>query len=131
MEIKKSCHHNFKSEKITKTISIAKQEILIKDAPAKICRDCGEVAINGKYILDLEKKLLARGQKNNKSFRCDDCDGMAVFAVFDFTIKRHGQEFHFEKVFGHLCQKCSNGYIHGLSAKEMELEIEEKMKDSK
>lgn len=42
------------------TIPIGGTEILIEDAPARICQDCGETYLNGKYLLELEKKVLRR-----------------------------------------------------------------------
>lgn len=55
----KNCNcENCKSEKITKEIPIAGTRILVKDAPARVCQDCGAIYFDGRYILELEKKLL-------------------------------------------------------------------------
>jgi hypothetical protein len=34
--------------------------IEVRDAPALVCDDCGEIQFDGKYILDLEKKIQRR-----------------------------------------------------------------------
>lgn len=44
--------------KVTDIIPIAGMMIEVIDAPALVCEECGEVQFDGKYILDLEKKLL-------------------------------------------------------------------------
>ena len=85
--------------------------------------------------LGLEKKLLAIIGKDRlekyKSTYCDECDGMAEPALFDFTRKRLGKEYHFEKIYGLVCQKCGNKYLDALSVIEMEREIKKKLKDAK
>lgn len=43
--------------KVSKTIRIANQSVDIQDAPARICDDCGEIHFEGRFLLDLEKKL--------------------------------------------------------------------------
>ncbi|CAN5488231.1 hypothetical protein BH10ACI1_BH10ACI1_06870 [soil metagenome] len=48
---------NQKREKITKEIPLAGTKVLVKDAPARVCQDCGEIYFDGKYLLELEKKL--------------------------------------------------------------------------
>ncbi len=48
----------WKKGKVTTTLRIAGQSVLVQDAPAVICQKCGQFAINGKYTLELEKKLL-------------------------------------------------------------------------
>jgi YgiT-type zinc finger domain-containing protein len=48
---------NQKPAKVTKIIRIAKQEVNVEDAPAFICQDCGEVYFDGKYILDLGRRV--------------------------------------------------------------------------
>jgi YgiT-type zinc finger domain-containing protein len=53
---------NQKAANITKTIRLAGQEVKVEDAPAHVCQECGEIYFDGKYILDLGKKI--RLQKN-------------------------------------------------------------------
>ena len=48
--------------KVTDIIPIAGIMVEVKDAPALVCENCGEIQYDGKFILDLEKKLL-RQQK--------------------------------------------------------------------
>ena len=48
---------NQKREKVTMEIPIAGTKVLVKDAPARVCQDCGEIYFDGKYLLELEKKL--------------------------------------------------------------------------
>jgi YgiT-type zinc finger domain-containing protein len=64
MESNKSCNHeNLVKQKVTDTIRIAGQTVEVKDAPARVCQDCGEVHFEGRFILDLEKKLIAARAK--------------------------------------------------------------------
>lgn len=39
-------------------IPLAGTKVLVKDAPARVCQDCGEIYFDGPYIVELEKKLL-------------------------------------------------------------------------
>ena len=54
---------NQKPEKVTKVIKIGGQSVLVEDAPARICRDCGEIYFEGRFLLDLEKQLLETREK--------------------------------------------------------------------
>ena len=47
----------FTREKITKEIPIAGTKVLVQDAPADVCVKCGSTYIDGKYLLELEKKV--------------------------------------------------------------------------
>ena len=49
-----------KLEKVTKFIRIARRRVLVKDAPARVCQDCGEIHFEGRYLLNLEKELEKR-----------------------------------------------------------------------
>jgi YgiT-type zinc finger domain-containing protein len=49
-----------KCEKVTRNIRIAGVNILVKDIPARVCRDCGEVHFEGRFLLDLEEELSER-----------------------------------------------------------------------
>lgn len=51
-----------KREKVTQVIRIAKQDVLIENAPARVCQDCGEIYLEGRFILNLEGKLLSEQQ---------------------------------------------------------------------
>jgi YgiT-type zinc finger domain-containing protein len=51
-----SCR-NTKPEKITKEISIGTEKVLVQDAPARVCLDCGEIYFDGKYIMELTRKV--------------------------------------------------------------------------
>jgi YgiT-type zinc finger domain-containing protein len=46
---------NQKREKITKKIPIGGTIVLVENAPARVCQDCGEIYFDGKYLLELEK----------------------------------------------------------------------------
>lgn len=48
---------NLVKRKVTAVIPIAGILIEVKNAPALVCEDCGEIQFDGKYILGLEKKL--------------------------------------------------------------------------
>jgi YgiT-type zinc finger domain-containing protein len=64
MKSNKSCsHENLIKQKVTDTLPIAGQMVKVKDAPALVCQDCGEVHFEGRFLLDLEKKLIAAREK--------------------------------------------------------------------
>lgn len=64
MKSNKSCNcENLVEQKVTDTIPIAGQMVKVKDAPALVCEDCGEVHFDGRFILDLEKKLVTAREK--------------------------------------------------------------------
>lgn len=44
--------------KVTELIPLAGQIVKVVDAPARVCLDCGEIHFEGRFILDLEEKLL-------------------------------------------------------------------------
>lgn len=56
---------NQEKTKVTKKIRLANREILVEDAPAYVCQDCGEIYFEGQFISNLEKKLR---KENKKSF---------------------------------------------------------------
>jgi YgiT-type zinc finger domain-containing protein len=61
MKSKNNCNcENLVKRKVTDTLPIAGQMVKVKDAPARVCADCGEVQFEGRFILDLEKELLKR-----------------------------------------------------------------------
>jgi YgiT-type zinc finger domain-containing protein len=63
MKSNKNCNcENFVKRKITDTLPIAGQMVKVVDAPARVCKDCGEVYFEGRFLLDLEKQLTA-GEK--------------------------------------------------------------------
>jgi YgiT-type zinc finger domain-containing protein len=43
---------------VTDTLPIAGRMVKVENAPARVCQDCGEVHFEGRFLLDLEKKLL-------------------------------------------------------------------------
>jgi YgiT-type zinc finger domain-containing protein len=49
-----------KETKVSQFIRIAGQEIFVENIPARVCNECGEVHLEGRFILDLETKLLKR-----------------------------------------------------------------------
>ena len=51
---------NMKREKVTQVIRIAGQDILVENAPARVCQDCGEIHFEGRYLLNLEKDIERR-----------------------------------------------------------------------
>jgi YgiT-type zinc finger domain-containing protein len=51
---------NQKRETVTKKIPIGGTIVLVENAPARVCQDCGEIYFDGKYLLELEKKLAQR-----------------------------------------------------------------------
>ncbi len=57
-----NCENTVK-RKVTDTIPIAGQMVKVTDAPARVCADCGEIYFEGRFILDLEKKLFKREKK--------------------------------------------------------------------
>ncbi len=64
MKSNKSCNcENLVEQKVTDTIPIAGQMVKVKDAPARVCQDCGEVHFEGRFLLDLEKKLVTAREK--------------------------------------------------------------------
>lgn len=54
---------NLVKRKVTEIIPLAGQAVKVVDAPARVCLDCGEIHFDGKFILDLEKKLLRRAKQ--------------------------------------------------------------------
>jgi YgiT-type zinc finger domain-containing protein len=61
MKLNNNCNcENLVKRKVTDTIPIAGQMVKVTDAPARVCADCGEIHFEGRFILDLEKKLLKR-----------------------------------------------------------------------
>jgi YgiT-type zinc finger domain-containing protein len=61
MKSNNNCNcENLVERKVTDTIPIAGQMVKVKDAPARVCADCGEIHFEGRFLLDLEKKLLKR-----------------------------------------------------------------------
>jgi YgiT-type zinc finger domain-containing protein len=58
MKSNNNCNcENLVKRKVTDTIPIAGQMVKVTDAPARVCADCGEIHFEGRFILDLEKKL--------------------------------------------------------------------------
>jgi YgiT-type zinc finger domain-containing protein len=51
-----SCR-NTKPAKVTKEIRVAGTTVLVQDAPVNICQTCGEIYFDGKYIMELSKKI--------------------------------------------------------------------------
>ncbi len=49
--------------KVDDIIPIAGIMIEVRAAPALVCQDCGEIQFDGKYILDLEKKVRQQQQQ--------------------------------------------------------------------
>ncbi len=59
MKSSTNCNHeNMKREKVTQFIRIAGQDVLVENAPARVCQDCGEIHFEGRFLLNVEKKLL-------------------------------------------------------------------------
>ncbi len=59
--MKKNCGcENLKREKVTTKIPLGGTKVLVQDAPARVCQDCGEIYFDGKYIVALEKKVLKK-----------------------------------------------------------------------
>jgi YgiT-type zinc finger domain-containing protein len=54
------CDGLMESRKVTKKIPIGKEEILLEDVDAKVCRKCGEIYLDGKMILALESEVKER-----------------------------------------------------------------------
>ena len=54
------CGGVMESRKVTKKIPIGKEEILLEDVEAKVCRKCGEIYFDGKMILALESEIKKR-----------------------------------------------------------------------
>jgi YgiT-type zinc finger domain-containing protein len=50
-------HENMKREKVSDTIPLVGRMVELKDAPALVCENCGEIHYEGRYLLDLEKRL--------------------------------------------------------------------------
>jgi YgiT-type zinc finger domain-containing protein len=48
---------NFFESKVTDTIRVNGCQIEVKDAPVRICQDCGEIHFEGRYLLDLVEKV--------------------------------------------------------------------------
>jgi YgiT-type zinc finger domain-containing protein len=46
-----------KKAKVSKVIRIGSQSVQVENAPARVCPDCGEIYFDGRFILNLEKKL--------------------------------------------------------------------------
>lgn len=46
-----------KVEKITKNVPIGKQMVLLENVDAKVCQKCGEIYLDGKMIIDIEKEM--------------------------------------------------------------------------
>ncbi len=51
---------NLVERKVNDILPIAGIMIEVRNAPALVCEDCGEIQYDGKYILDLEKKIQRR-----------------------------------------------------------------------
>jgi YgiT-type zinc finger domain-containing protein len=61
MKSNNNCNcENLVERKVTDTLPIAGQMVKVKDAPARVCAGCGEIHFEGRFLLDLEKKLLKR-----------------------------------------------------------------------
>jgi YgiT-type zinc finger domain-containing protein len=58
---------NFIESKVTDTIRVNGCQVELKNAPAKICRDCGEIHIEARFLLDLVEKTKAV-KKNDVSY---------------------------------------------------------------
>jgi YgiT-type zinc finger domain-containing protein len=56
-----SCR-NQKRKKVTKEIRLAGTTVLLENVTAWECQDCGEFYFDGKYLMDLERKLLANAK---------------------------------------------------------------------
>ncbi len=64
MKSNKNCNcENLVKRKVTDTLPIAGQMVKVENAPARVCQDCGEVHFEGKFLLDLEKKLTSKREK--------------------------------------------------------------------
>jgi YgiT-type zinc finger domain-containing protein len=64
MKSNKNCNcENLVKKKITDTLPIAGQMVKVENAPARVCEDCGEVYFEGRFLLDLEKKLTNAREK--------------------------------------------------------------------
>ncbi len=50
-------HEKMRLQKVSKVIRIGKQSVKVENAPARVCPDCGEIYFDGRFILNLEKKL--------------------------------------------------------------------------
>ncbi len=51
------CGGKMKVEKITKNVPIGKQMVLLENVDAKVCQKCGEIYLDGKMIIDIEKEM--------------------------------------------------------------------------
>ncbi len=61
MKSNKNCNcENLVEQKVTDTIPIAGRIVKVEDIPTRVCQDCGEIHFEGRFLLDLEKKLLKR-----------------------------------------------------------------------
>jgi YgiT-type zinc finger domain-containing protein len=59
MKSNKDCNcENLVKTTVTDTIPIAGRMVKVEAAPARVCQDCREVHFEGRFLLDLEKKLL-------------------------------------------------------------------------
>lgn len=54
---------NLVKKKVTDTIPIGGHLVEVKDAPARVCQDCGEIHFEGRYLLNLEKEIERRVKK--------------------------------------------------------------------
>jgi YgiT-type zinc finger domain-containing protein len=64
MKSNKNCNcENLVKRKITDMLPIAGQMVKVENAPARVCQDCGEVHFEGRFLLDLEKKLTNKREK--------------------------------------------------------------------
>ena len=64
MKSNKDCNcKNLVKRKITDIIPIAGQMVKVENAPALVCEDCAEIHFEGRFLLDLEKKLSTREKK--------------------------------------------------------------------
>jgi YgiT-type zinc finger domain-containing protein len=64
MKSNKNCNcENLVKRKVTDTLPIAGQMVKVENAPARVCQDCGEVHFEGRFLLDLEKKLINTREK--------------------------------------------------------------------
>ncbi len=55
-------HKKMKRQKVSQFMRIAGQDVFLENAPARVCPECGETHFEGRYLLNVEKKVL-RQQK--------------------------------------------------------------------
>lgn len=64
MKYSKNCNcQKLSSQKLDMEIPVAGQKVFVKDVPIRVCDDCGEIYVDGKFIINLERQVKRKSKK--------------------------------------------------------------------